>query len=306
MRKRNYIMIVVAIIFITLATGCDSIQKKEEGPLKVGLLLASSTDDMYSEGYYGYYALKSLEKKYAIEISYNDNVSNENNAAYLLNNYGKKEYDLVIAIGSMFQKPMINVGPSYEKTKFICIGGDSSEGNVTSYVMPVEEIGSILGILSAGYNVNKSNSIAYIQNEKSLSYYEGFLKGIKSINSQTPVKEFVLKSDDTYTDLVNKFQGNSIGLVSVMFYSPRLEKNLTDKSYSLLSLGGDERETNIPRVKIKYDKIFDIIYQDNLKKNINGKNINLSLNGNILEVYGIDLFNSTIRATLEAALPKGD
>lgn len=294
------------MISMILITGCETIQKKEEGPLKVGLLLMSSPDDMYSEGYYGYYALKAIEKKYGVEIAYNDNVTNEKNAAFLLNSYGKKEYDIVIAIGGMFQKPMLDVASSYDGTSFVCIGGDVSRENVVSYVLPADEIGTVIGVISAGYNLNKSNNIAYVQSENDIAYYEGFLKGVKSINSQTNVEKFIFKNQDTYTGLIDKFKGKSIGLAGIMFYSPRLEKSLTDRKYSFISLGGGENETEIPRVIINYDVIFEMVYQNLMKENINEKNINLSLEDNILSVYSIDLIDSNARIKVEALMPKGN
>ncbi len=305
MRIRNFIMIIVVVISMLLATSCEMIQKKEEGPLKVGLLLMSSPDDMYSEGYFGYNALKALEEKYGVDIAYNDNVNNEDSAGFLLNSYGKKEYDLVIAVGNMFQKPMLDVAPSYVNTKFVCVGGDLTEENVQAYLLPVDEIGNIMGSISADFNENKANSIAYVQSADGFSYYDGFLEGVKTINSQTSVKEFILNSDDTYTALIDKFKGNSIGLASAMFYSPNLEKSLTDREYSFTVLGGGESETNVPRVIINYNFIFDIVYQNYLKKNSNGENIKLSLSDNILTIYGLDLLGNTVKTKVESFLTKG-
>ncbi|MDD2371814.1 MAG: BMP family ABC transporter substrate-binding protein [Firmicutes bacterium] len=303
MKRRNFIMIIIVVFSMLLATGCELIQTQDEGPIEVGLLLMSSPDDMYSEGYYGYYALKALETKYGVEIAYNENVSSVDNAGYLLNSYGKKDFDLVIAVGNMFQAPILDVAPSYINTKFVCIGGDVTEDNVIACSLPVNEIGNIMGLVSAGYNENKANSIAYVQVAEGNSYYEGFLDGVKSISSQTPVKEFIFSSEDTYSGLIEKFEGNSIGLASIMFYSPNLEKSLTAQKYLFDTLGGAENETDVPRVVINYNAIFDLVYQNYLNNSDSGKNIEVSLDDNILKVHGIELLDSIVVTKIQSLLP---
>lgn len=286
-----------------LATGCDIISKEDEGPVKVGLLLMSSPDDKNSEGYYGYNALKALENKYGLEIAYNDNVRNESNAGFLLNSYGKKGYDLVIGIGSMFQKPMLDVAPSYVDTRFVCIGGDISENNVLSYMLPVNDIGYIAGILAAGINENKANGIAYVQNEMGTNYYEGFLKGVRDVNSQTPVMELLLKSDDTFTGFVDNFKGNNIGVAGLMFYSASFEQVLGDRSYLFTTFGGGVDGIEMPRIILNYNLLLEMVYLDFLKGDVGVESIDLNLSDDILSVYGLDVLETVYRARVEALLP---
>ena len=306
MKKRSFVLIIIVFMIMLFLSGCGIISKEDEGPVKVGLLLMSSPDDMYSEGYYGYYALKALEEKYGVEIAYNDNVSNEDNAGFLLNSYGKKEFDLVIAIGGMFNKPMLDVAPSYVETQFICVGGESSEDNVLSYTLPLDDIGYITGALSAGFNENNFNTIAYVQSEDGANYYEGFLKGVQDVDGQTPVREFLIKSDETYDDLLNRFKGNKIGLAGVMFYSPSLEKSLEDRNYSFAVLGGSSDGTKVPRIILNYDGFLEVIYRNFMDNKHDGKNIELSLEDDILSVFGLDLVDSTAGARVESKLPKGN
>lgn len=129
--KKAWKVLLVALSLLIL-TSCEYVNKKEEGPVRVGLLLTSSPDEAYSEGYYGYAALKTLEKNYEIEIAYNENVVTPDGAGYLLNGYGRNGYDLVIGLGEMFNQPMIDASVSYPETKFVCINGQLSEGNVTN------------------------------------------------------------------------------------------------------------------------------------------------------------------------------
>jgi basic membrane lipoprotein Med (substrate-binding protein (PBP1-ABC) superfamily) len=306
MKKSSFQLISIILVIMLFATGCGMIKKEKEGPVKVGLLLMSSPDDKDSEGYYGYNALKALENKYGVEIAYNDNVRNESNAGFLLNSYGKKGYDLVIGIGKMFQKPMLDVAPSYLDTRFVCIGGDISEDNVLSYMMPVVDIGYIAGILSAGLNENKANGIAYVQNETGANYYEGFLKGVRDVNSQTPVIELLLKSDDTFTGFVDKFKGYNIGVAGLMFYSASFEKVLGDRSYLFTTFGGGLDGVEVPRIILNYNLLLEMAYLDFLKGDVGGENIDLSLGDDILSVYGLDLLDAAYRARIEALLPKGN
>lgn len=303
MKKISFQLIIIILVMMLLATGCDIISKEDGGPVKVGLLLMSSPDDKNSEGYYGYNALKALENKYGLEIAYNDNVRNESNAGFLLNSYGKKGYDLVIGIGSMFQKPMLDVAPSYVDTRFVCIGGDISENNVLSYILPVNDIGYIAGILAAGINENKANGIAYVQNEMGTNYYEGFLKGVRDVNSQTPVMELLLKSDDTFTGFVDNFKGNNIGVAGLMFYSASFEQVLGDRSYLFTTFGGGVDGIEMPRIILNYNLLLEMVYLDFLKGDVGAESIDLNLSDDILSVYGLDVLETAYRARVEALLP---
>lgn len=303
MINKSFRLLVVVLVFIFFGTGCDIINKEDEGPVKVGLLLMSSPDDKDSEGYFGYNALKALESKYGVEIAYNDNVRNESNAGFLLNSYGKNGYDLVIGIGSMFQNPMLDVAPSYLNTSFVCIGGDVSEDNVLSYALPIDDIGYIAGILAAGFNQNKANGIAYIQNETGTNYFEGFVRGVREVNSQTPIIDFLLKSDDTFKSVVDRFKGNSIGVAGVMFYSSNFETMLGDSSYLFTTIGGGTDGIIVPRVIFKYDLLLEMAYLNFLNEVVKGENIDLSIEDDILSVRGLDLLDAPYRDKVEALLP---
>lgn len=306
MKKKNFSLIITIFVLMLFVTGCGIVNKKDEGPIKVGLLLTSSPDNKDSEGYYGYSALKALEHKYGVEIAYNENIRNESNASFLLNSYGKKEYDLVIGIGSMFQEPMLDVAPSFVNTKFICIGGEVSEDNVLSYTLPIDDIGYIAGVLAAGFNLNKANSIAYVQNEGGPKYYEGFLKGVRDVNSQTPVIEFLLKSDDTFTGVVDKFKGSNIGIAGLMFYSSLFEKVLSDNDYVFTAFGGGVDGNEVPRIIMNYDLLLELVYLEFLKGTTSGENISFSMKDNVLNVYGLELLNTAYRARVEAVLNTGN
>lgn len=306
MKKKTFILIITIFVIMFFTTGCGMISEKDEGPIKVGLLLMSSPDEKDSEGYYGYNALKALEDKYGVEIAYNENIRNESNAGFLLNSYGKKEYDLVIGIGSMFQEPMLAVAPSYVNTKFVCIGGEISENNVLSYTLPIDNIAYIAGVLAAGFNENKANGIAYVQNETGVKYYDGFLKGVRDVNSQTPVMEFILKSGDTFTGVVDKFKGNNIGIAGLMFYSSSFERVLGDRAYLFTTFGGGVDSIEVPRIIMNYDLLLELVYLEFLKETSGGENISLSLNDNILNIYGLDLVDTAYRARVEAILTTGN
>lgn len=306
MKKKSFLSIITIFVLIFYTTGCNIINKEEEGPVKVGLLLMSSPDDKDSEGYYGYNALKALENKYGVEIAYNDNVRNESNAGFLLNSYGKSGYDLVIGIGSIFQKPMLDVSPSYINTSFVCIGGNVSEENVLSYTLPVDDIGYIAGILAAGFNENKANGTAYVQNEAGADYYKGFLKGVKDVNGQTPVMEFILRSDDTFSSVVDKFKGNNIGVAGLMFYSSNFETLLGERSYLFTSVGGGVDGIAVPRIIFNYDLLLERAYLDFLKEDSVSENIDISLEDAILSVAGLDLLDTAYKGKVEALLPAGN
>jgi hypothetical protein len=129
---------------------------------------------------------------------------------------------------------------------------------------------------------------------------------VRDVNSQTPVIELLLKSDDTFTGFVDKFKGYNIGVAGLMFYSASFEKVLGDRSYLFTTFGGGLDGVEVPRIILNYNLLLEMAYLDFLKGDVGGENIDLSLGDDILSVYGLDLLDAAYRARIEALLPKGN
>ena len=262
MMKFKRMLAAAAVLMGLLLSACSMINQEEEGPPKVGLLLMSSPDENYSEGYYGYMALKDLERKYGVEISYNENVKNQDNAGYLLNSFGRKGYDLVIGIGEMFTQPMLDVSASYENTQFVCINGTKSAENMTSYDQPDEDVAYIAGAMAAALALE--NNVGYLIPEGAASYIEDFKKGAMVIKNTAVVEEVRIGSAISYEELVGYLNSRYITSAGLYYNSTELEGLLAENGIYCSVAGGligsGEKRQDWPRIGYDYSVILDIVY----------------------------------------------
>ena len=260
--KFKTMLAVAAVLMGLLLSACSMITKEEEGPPKVGLLLMSSPDENYSEGYYGYMALKDLEKKYGVEISYNENVRNEANAGYLLNSFGRNGYDLVIGIGEMFTQPMADVAASYGDTQFVCINGTKSSENMTSFDLPDEDVAYLAGAMAAALALE--NNVGYLIPEGASSYIDDFKKGALTIKNTAAVEEVRIGSAISYEELVGYLNSRSITSAGLYYNSSELEDLLAENGIYCSVAGGligsTEKHQEWPRIGYDYSVILDIVY----------------------------------------------
>ena len=276
MMKRQLLFLkgVLPILAVLLLAGCQVLPEKEEGPLKVGLLLTTSPDEAYSEGYYGYQALKALESGYGVEIAYNENVASPDNAGFLLNSYGKNGYDLVIGIGELFMIPMLNAGPSYPQTTFICINGQESGENVHSYDLPDDTIAFLAGAIAA--SGSPGPSVGYVLKEGMEVYYEEFLRGVRSVRPDGTAEVFWVQSALSFKELVANLKSAGIQSAALYYNSPELEKLLTDAGIATSVIGGykgleDQSRLQLPRVAYDYTVMVDQVFKD-FQKGAYGEN----------------------------------
>lgn len=287
--KRLFFIILVFILMLLGFSGCSLLEEQDKGPIKVGLLLTSSPDSSYSEGYYGYLALKFLENKYDVEIAYNENVSTED-ASYWLNNYGTKEYDLVIGLGGVFNDPMIEVSGSYSDTSFVCIGGSKSENNVTSYILADEDVNHLAGFI-AGF-LTEGSDLGYISYSGMDLYVDSFTAGAREVNSAFLVEKYIMESSSNYLDIVSSLVSKGDVATGVFVNSSDLEKTLFDSGVMFVSVGGIrssvEGASLVPRIAYNYDGIFDRVFIDYRTDNLKGENISIGFGGGYIYMDSYD------------------
>ena len=298
---KKILIATLLLMFLLTLSGCDLIKKEEEGPAKVGLLLTSSPDNSYSEGAYGYAALKFLEGKYEVEISYNENITSENDASYWISNYGRQEYDLVIGLGNIFNEPMLKALSSFPDTKFVCIDGDKSEGNVTSYVLARENVNFLAGFMTGFFT--KGSSLGYITSDQGDFGMDSFIKGVEEVDSSVTVDKYVVESSSKYLDIVNTLRSKGDTAAAIFLNSKDLENLLSTNGIRFMVVGGvrsgDQSAVDFPRIAFNYNGIFDRIYVDFKTDNLKGKNIDLGIKDGYIYIEGQKNLGSEVKVKVD-------
>lgn len=298
---KKFLITILLLIFLLTLSSCNLIKKEEESPAKVGLLLISSPDNSYSEGAYGYEALKFLESKYGMEISYNENIASENDASYWISNYGRQEYDLVIGLGNIFNDPMLKASSSFPNTKFVCIDGDKSEGNVTSYVLAKEDVNFLAGFITRF--LTKVSSLGYIISGQGESGIDNFIKGAREVDSSVTVDKYVVKSSSNHLNIVNTLRSKGDTAAAIFLNSKDLENLLSSNGIRFMVVGGirsgDQSAVDFPRIAFNYNGIFDRIYVDFKTDNLKGKNIDLGFKDGYIYVEGQENLGSEVKVKID-------
>lgn len=297
--KNKFFGLVMMVFVLVGLTGCSYFNKEDEGPIKVGLLLTSSPDNSYSEGAYGYSALKYLESKYGVEIAYNENVTNKDNASYLLSSYGKNGFDLVIGIGSLFNEPMLNASESYTDTQFVCINGDKSEKNVTTYQLAEDDVSLLAGYI-AGF-LTKVDSIGYVVKDNTLYYSDSLAKGAKSVNNSIILDKYLVKNSGNYIDIVNSLSSKGDTAAVLFLTSKDLENSLTGAGVKFLVVGGKaEPDAKFPVIAYNYNNIFERIFIDFNTGNLKGKTVELGFKEGYIQVASLEGLSSDVKIKVES------
>ena len=269
--KKNIILVLFCFLVALVASSCSN-AKKEDNEIpttpKVGLLLMGSPSDKYSASYYGYRALKAVEEKYGVEITYNEYVT-EANAPFLLSDYSRKGYSLVIAQSEALGEAVLSAGANYPDVKFVCIDGLVSKDNVSSYNILQEDLVQMAGAISAG--LSTGSTVGYMELTGVESFKDSFEKGVKSIKTDgTLLYQEVDSVNKDYVNELSKFDRNDITSSGLYINSIPLEDALKtiDVKGAVIGgyLGDDPNRKGFVRLGIDYDSIYDLIYRDFLAK----------------------------------------
>ncbi|AMP21089.1 hypothetical protein AZF37_07870 [endosymbiont 'TC1' of Trimyema compressum] len=265
--KKNVILVLLCLLLAVVASSCSETKKENKvipTTPKVGLLLMGSPSDKYSASYYGYRALKAVEEKYGIEITYNEYVT-EANAPFLLSDYSKKGYSPVIVQGEALGEAVLSAGANYPDMKFVCIDGLVSKDNVSSYNILQEDLVEFAGAISAGLSIG--NTVGYMELTGVESFKDSFEKGVKFIKTDGTLNYQEIDSvNKDYVNEISRFDRNNINSSGLYVNSIPLEdalKNINVKGVVIGGyLGDDPNRNGFVRLGIDYDTIYDLVYRD--------------------------------------------
>lgn len=158
MKKK--IILAVMLLLAIFATACGEAEKKDEGKLRVALVVTGSIND---NGWcqIGYEGLKAIEKEYDAEVAYNENTTA---AQYnqIIRTYAKDGYDVILAHGMEFKDAVYEVAEDYEDTQFFISSSDrtaqaSNYKNISGILADGVQQGFIMGA-AAGYIAQQQGS----------------------------------------------------------------------------------------------------------------------------------------------------
>ncbi|MGE4584830.1 MAG: BMP family protein [Sphaerochaeta sp.] len=197
---KNVLLVLCLVLCLgisTLTAGGAAEQSKDDGTLKVALLLSGPANDQGWNAV-AFAGLKEAEKEYKLETAYSENVGIADGEA-AFRDYAAQGYDLVIGHGFQFGDPAVRVAAQFPKTKFMAIESNTSASNVASYVMACEQAGYLMGMLSA--SLSKTGVIGIVggfEQPSIVKVLEAYKLGAKAVNPSIKVLEAYISS---FTDV---------------------------------------------------------------------------------------------------------
>ncbi len=103
---------------------------------------------------------------YKLDVVYDIDTANDK-LSERVNNYGDQQYDLIIAIGFMWDQSVVDASKSYPESKFVLVDSDLSEKqpNALSILFDVDEAAYPLGFLCAWWadtHDSENPALAYV------------------------------------------------------------------------------------------------------------------------------------------------
>ncbi|MFQ3566885.1 MAG: BMP family protein [Aggregatilineales bacterium] len=192
MTKRAVFTIFVALLVLSLS----AVAVAQDGPVKVAIVLPSSTTDIaWSQSIYS--ALLTVQEQMggpsAMEIAYSEGMFDVTAAAQALRDYAEDGYHLVIAHGTQYGTSLFDLAPDFPETSFAWgtasdTGIDRGINNVFAYEASSQEGGYVNGVM-AGL-LTRSNVIGIVgpvPAGDALLYINGFQQGVYASNPDAQI-----------------------------------------------------------------------------------------------------------------------
>ncbi len=126
MRKNLKPILLLAILLIFLAACEKDENDNTEQPYKVAMLAEGNTFDDMSFLQNCKEGLEKAKDEYLLDVKYNIDTSTDQ-YQQRINTYGEQKFDLIIAIGFMWEDAVVNAAKTYLASKFILVDTELSE-----------------------------------------------------------------------------------------------------------------------------------------------------------------------------------
>ncbi|PLX02763.1 MAG: hypothetical protein C0595_09565 [Marinilabiliales bacterium] len=185
----NQIRLITLLVVITgiLFLSCN---KTKDGQFKVAMLAEGNTFDDLSFLQSCKEGMERAKTDFNLSVEYNIDTTT-NMYQQRINNFASQDYELIIAIGYMWNDAILEAANSFPDTKFILVDNELSEtrNNVVSIVFDVDEAAFPIGFLSAwwaesqGSDSPKTACIGALKIPQIRQFIEPFNNGVNYYNS---------------------------------------------------------------------------------------------------------------------------
>lgn len=186
------IILLLVVLNLILTTACNN---KDEDPISqkysVAMLASGDTFDDLSFLQSCKEGMERAKDDFNLSVEYNiDTTSNQYQAR--IDTYGDSDFDLIIAIGFMWDEAVVNAAKKFPNLKFIIVDAELSESqvNAISILFDVDEAAYPLGFLSAWWadaNDNTDPKLGYVgalEIPQIRQFIEPFSNGADRYNQQ--------------------------------------------------------------------------------------------------------------------------
>lgn len=191
---------------------------------KVAMLAVGNTFDDLSFLESCKNGMEDAKQDFKLEVEYNID-ANTDNLQERINSYGDQNFDLIIAIGYMWNDAVVNAAKMYSSSKFIIVDMELTEpqNNVVSILFDVDEVAYPIGFLAAWWADTHDSDprlgvVSALNIPQIRQFVEPFNRGAYRYNSQY----------GKHVDTLTCYAGD--------FFNIELGKHIAD---SLINLGAD-------------------------------------------------------------------
>lgn len=182
---------IVALLTIATMLIFSSCKKTPEKTYKVAMLAHGNTFDDMSFLQNCKEGIERAKNEFNLIVEYNIDNS-DNKYQERIDSFGEMEYDIIIAIGYMWDDAVINSAKKYDKSYYILVDSELSEIqiNAKSIIFNVDEAAFPLGFLAAWWadthdtNNPKLGNVGAIQIPQIKQFIEPYINGVNRYNQQ--------------------------------------------------------------------------------------------------------------------------
>ncbi|MEW5813805.1 MAG: BMP family protein [Spirochaetota bacterium] len=190
MKKFLVILIVLGLLSAQVFAG--GAKEAEVKKLKIALILPSGKDDMaWSQGMYeGVQAVAKELGESQVEIGLTENTPKPVDAGAAIRDYANRGFDIIIAHGSQFQNPVMEVAVDFPNKSFAYGTAFKTAENVFTYDPQAQEGAYLFGMIAA--KLTKSKILGIVGPVKAgdaIKYNYGFRQGVEAVDPTVKVLE---------------------------------------------------------------------------------------------------------------------
>lgn len=183
-------LLLLTSIIVILIISCDKKNDNPDNTVKVAMLAEGNTFDDLSFLQSCKEGMERAKTDFNLSVEYNVDTTT-NMYQTRIDNFASQNYNLIIAIGYMWNDAILEAAKKYPNIKFILVDNELSEtrNNVVSIVFDVDEAAFPIGFLSAwwaetqGSNSAKTACVGALKIPQIRQFIEPFNNGVNYYNS---------------------------------------------------------------------------------------------------------------------------